>query len=94
MLDHYTHIERVSGLTSPMLAARRPPLGGEHIVDLFWRLCSARTSSGFGLNPLSYTEIEAFDRLNRLRLLPSEVEFLKQMDAAYLRAVNVDGDAT
>jgi hypothetical protein len=65
----------------------RVALEAGHVWEFFWQLSAARGSNGFGLNPFSYSEIDAFGRLNRIAFEPWEVAALKQMDAAYLRAV-------
>lgn len=47
-------------------------------------LDSARGSNGFGVSPVSYTEIDAWARLNDVRINPNEVRVLKDIDRAYL----------
>jgi len=45
----------------------------------------SRTSSGFGPNPLSYAEIEAYGRLIGIDWRPWQVRALKMLDAAFLQ---------
>lgn len=52
----------------------------------FIELASARTSNGFGLNPISYVEIAAWARLTGREPSPWEVSLLKRMDGAALAA--------
>ena len=45
-----------------------------------------RTGNGWGPSELAYSEIEAWSRLNGLRLSPWEVETLRTIDDAFLGA--------
>jgi hypothetical protein len=47
-------------------------------------LSSARTSNGFGLNPLPFCEIEAWARLSGVEPTPWEVSLLKRLDMVTL----------
>lgn len=55
---------------------------------LLWRafvdLSNARSSNGYGANPLGYAEIEAYTRIHRLPLQPHHVAILRLMDDAWL----------
>lgn len=52
----------------------------------FLDLQSARTSNGFGPEPLLFTEIESYLRLTGRFLLPDEIRAIKIIDVAYLGA--------
>ena len=54
------------------------------IWDVFVALNNARGGSGFGPGPIALTEIDAWQRLNRCRLLPWEIECVQACDAAWL----------
>lgn len=69
-----------------------PPTEGLHLWHWFLELSGARTSNGFGPNPISWNEIDAFNRLNGLRLTPWEAETLRRMDMAYL-AIHTENEA-
>jgi hypothetical protein len=58
-----------------------------YLFDVFRELNAARTSNGFGYNPFSYTELDAYQRLTNISLTAWEVRLLKQMDVIYLTAV-------
>jgi hypothetical protein len=47
-------------------------------------LHSARGSNGFGINPLSYTEIDAWNRITCAGLTAQEVKIIKRLDMIYL----------
>jgi hypothetical protein len=54
----------------------------------FLELDGARGSNGFGLNPLSYSEIQAWATLMRVTLAPWEVEAIKRIDSVRIRVSN------
>lgn len=56
----------------------------EYIWDWYYELDASR-SSGFDLNPILYTEIEAWSRLNSLTLSSFEIKAIKAIDVAYMR---------
>lgn len=62
------------------------PSAGRHVWQAFSELHSARSGSGFGPNPISYAEMEAWSRLTRWPLAYWEVTALRQLDEAYLTA--------
>lgn len=45
-----------------------------------------RGGNGFGPLPISWSEIEAWARLNRIRPTPGELECLGMLEAAYFTA--------
>jgi hypothetical protein len=45
---------------------------------------SARTSNGFGPNPISYAEIAAWSKLSGNRPNKHEVKMLRELDRVYL----------
>ena len=62
-----------------------PPLELEQVWRWYCELGSARTSNGFGLNPLSYTEIKAYADLTGVRMTPWEITLLKRLDTVTLK---------
>jgi hypothetical protein len=59
---------------------------GIYLWEWFVDLHGARTSSGFGINPIPYAEIHAWASLSQLSLSVWEVRVLRQMDRAWLSA--------
>lgn len=51
----------------------------------FLMLNSARTSNGFGVNPLQYSEMLAYFTLQGIQVQPWEVEVLRVLDNAVLQ---------
>jgi hypothetical protein len=62
---------------------------------LAWRwfndLCRTRTSNGYGPNPISFAEIEAYARLYRWPLEPRHVELILDMDRTWLEWARTAG---
>ena len=52
----------------------------------FFELNSSRGSNGFGANPISYLEIDAYLRLTGKVLLPYEINAISVIDACFLKA--------
>jgi hypothetical protein len=71
-----------------------PPFELEHIWRWYCELGSARTSNGFGLNPLSYTDIKAYADLTRAHMTPWEIGVLKRLDLVTIKGqkTNPTGD--
>lgn len=60
------------------------------VVSWFWSLDALRSGqwverAGYAPNPLSWPEIDAWARVNGIRLEPWEAEALKQMDGVRMR---------
>jgi len=62
-----------------------------HVWNWYCELSAARTSNGFGLNPISYTEIDAWVRLLRIDVVPWEIRVIKNLDSMYLQITNAKG---
>lgn len=67
-----------------------PPLPSSliYLWKIFIRLSSRRGSSGFGINPISWPEIDAFVRFSKFHLSPWEIEMLELIDNLYCAEVN------
>lgn len=67
-----------------------PPLPEE--VDYLWRiflrLAARRGSNGFGPNPITWLEMDAFSRLTGIRLAPWEIEVVELLDEMHRRYLN------
>lgn len=61
-----------------------PPHAVEHVWRWYCELGGARTSNGFGLNPISYSEIRAWADLTGADPTPWEVSLLKRLDMVTL----------
>ncbi len=56
--------------------------------EAFLDLNSCRGSNGFGLNAISFTEIDAYCRLTGKVLLPYEINGINTIDSCFLKAQN------
>jgi len=60
------------------------PEGMELVWGYFIQLHNARTSSGFGSNPISYSEIQAWNNLTDSGVTTMDVKIIKRLDIVYL----------
>jgi hypothetical protein len=87
-----SHLESIARQTGkkPKQLAEIPEMPSElgYIWVWFLELDAGRGGNGFGLNPLSYTEIQAWAYLKRVVLAAWEVEVIKLIDSARIRVSN------
>jgi hypothetical protein len=62
------------------------PECAEWIWNIWWRL-NVRRPSSESVNPIMYSEIEAFSRLTNIMLTPEDIQMLEAIDNAYIHAV-------
>lgn len=83
-------VERQTGTTPPELeGVPELPEAASHVLQWFYDL-SATRSVGMALNPISYTEIQAWCSLTGSRPAPWEVAAIRQIDAAFLQSCHED----
>jgi hypothetical protein len=75
------------------LEGHRQPLpdAGRLAWGWFLDLCRTRTSNGYGPNPISHTEIEAYARLYRWPLEPRHVDLILAMDRVWMDKARAAG---
>jgi len=56
-----------------------------YIWAAFCRLSNRRTSSETGVNPITFTEINAWKELLEVKVKPWEIEAILELDEVYLR---------
>lgn len=73
--------------------AALPDLPGcvAHVWAWFCELSAARTSNGWGANPITFPEIDAWARLTRSEPTPWEIGLIRRIDAAILPKINKTG---
>lgn len=71
--------------------AVRLPDAGQVFWTMFAELNGSRTAGPMGPNPIQYSEIEAWARLNRWPLEPRHVQLIRSMDNAWLEAMYSKG---
>lgn len=84
--EHLEQIRRQTG-ARPALLEDEPliPIACRHVWEWFQALAAARGGNGFGPNPLSYTEIDAYTRLIGVRITGQEITWLRMLDSLYLQ---------
>lgn len=60
----------------------------EHVWAAFCAVAATRPNNGFGLLPISYAEIAAWDALTGALLTPWEVSLVRRIDTAVLPILN------
>lgn len=56
------------------------PMALLHVWTAFQRLSARRGSNGFGINPISWPDIDAYVRHSRMPLAPWEVRLIEELD--------------
>jgi hypothetical protein len=85
--DHYKAAWRASGKKPEELKVPKMPTLVKYLWDYFLELHNRRTNYGWGHVPLSFAEIDAWERKTRRSLDPWELEALLEIDAAYLASI-------
>lgn len=67
---------------------KTPPHELTYLMEYFLELNETRGSNGFGPNPITYGEVEAWSRLTGIGLQTWEVAVLRQLDREYFGAWN------
>jgi hypothetical protein len=62
------------------------PMPLVYLWSTFARLNGRRGGNGFGLNPIGWAEIDAYQRLTQSRLAPWEIQIVEELDDLYLQA--------
>lgn len=52
--------------------------------EYFTQLHNARSSNGYSANPITYSEIESWNRLTDAQVTPLEVKIIRRLDNIYL----------
>jgi hypothetical protein len=89
--EHLQEVEKQSGRTPLALQGPEFPELLEYVWTAFLLLNSTRGQGFSGPIPISYQEIDAWQRMTHNVLLPWEVEVVKKIDNVYLRVVNKNG---
>jgi hypothetical protein len=89
--QHLQEVERQSGRAPMALQGPDFPELLEYVWTAFLLLNSTRGQGFSGPLPISYQEIDAWQRITNNTLLPWEIEAIKRLDAVYLRVVTKNG---
>jgi hypothetical protein len=80
-------VAAATGKRPPELDGPEFPEAWDHLMTWFLDLGLGRTSSGFGPNPLTWADFQAWSQLTGIVLRPVEVQLLRVLDRAYLKAM-------
>ena len=81
---HLESLQRNTGITPEQLEPVPFPETLEFIWRDFHELNNGRTSNGYTLNPISYTELDAWNRLMNKQVTAQEISIMKQLDAVFM----------
>jgi len=81
---HLESIERQTGVKPEQLESLPFPETLEFNWLDFLELNRARTSNGYTANPISYTELDAWNRLTNKNITAQEINIIKQLDDVFL----------
>lgn len=85
MREHLENWERQTGQSHPMLSgARSLPAGCEQLWRDFIALSGTRGSTGFGPSRISFSDIDAFQRVKSVTLPAWQIEAIRRADNAFL----------
>jgi hypothetical protein len=82
--DHLKSLWRQTGRKPDQLERVEFPPLMRAVWSHFLELNNARTSNGFGANPLTYAEIYAWNNLTGANVSADDVRIIKQLDNVYL----------
>ena len=81
---HLEALQRNTGVTPEQLISVPFPETLEFIWRDFLELNDARTSNGYTVNPISFTELDAWNRLMNKQVTAQEISIMKQLDAVFM----------
>jgi hypothetical protein len=67
-----------------LLDAPKCPAACEDLWRIFMELHASRSSNGFGPSRITFSEIDAFQRVTGVRLKAWEVEAIRRVDRAFV----------
>jgi len=85
LIDHLLAVEEKSGQTPQVLLdAPACPPGCEELWRIFGELHSCRGNNGFGPTRITYSDLDAFQRVSGIVLQPWELDAIRAADRAFL----------
>ncbi len=63
------------------------PMVFAFLWECFLRMSNKRTNNGFGVNPITYLEIDAFSRLTNTQFSRYEIEIIETLDSLALNQI-------
>ncbi|NIA10012.1 MAG: hypothetical protein GWP10_09860 [Nitrospiraceae bacterium] len=81
--EELEQVEKQTGKRPAGLGCQEIPDCVKYLWEWFWEINESRSSNGFGLNPISYLEIQAWNNLTMNQVHPWEVIAIKKMDVVF-----------
>lgn len=88
--EHLEQVAKAKGETPSELIGPEFPDRLAYVWDTFMRLSSGRTYGMSGPNPLTWEGVQAWCNLTGIVLSSWELETIKVLDMAWVRAMNED----
>ncbi|MDD7545572.1 hypothetical protein [Actinobacillus porcinus] len=85
--EHLLSIQAQAGETPPELKNIEISPAVSYLLGFFYEISLSR-QSGMGLCPITYAEIEAWDRLFKMNLAMWEISVVRQLDVIFLNTQN------
>lgn len=88
-----SHLQRVfdqSGILPELLEPEDCDEEVLYLWDYFLNMCKRRTSNGYGVNPITNSELRAWAELHNIHLAPWEIEVIDSLESMYLKEANRD----
>ena len=89
--EHLLVIQAQTGEMPPELENIEISTAVSHLLGFFYQLSLSR-QSGMGLCPITYAEIEAWNRLFKMNLAMWEINVIKQLDVIFLNTQNEESN--
>lgn len=88
MREHLANYQKQTGKVHPRMAqAVELPDGCEQLWSDFLDLHASRGSNGFGPSRITFVDIDAWERVNRLKLRPWQIDAIRKADIAFLASL-------
>lgn len=85
--DHLLLIEKTTGKPQEKLQTGEVPNVCSHVWNWFLKLHKKRSSNGFSVNPITYTEMQSFFKLHGLVPENWEIELIEALDDIVLDSI-------
>jgi len=86
--DHIESYQQQTGVIPEGWEPVECPACMRYLWGYFLEMNCRRTSTGFGINPISHEALDAWQRLRGIKLLPFEIRALDALESAFLLSRN------
>jgi hypothetical protein len=89
---HYERVQEERGRPMRVLRLELFDEYTESLWGIFCDLSAGRTAGGMSVNPITWGDIEAWQRLCGLSLSPAEVRCVRELDTIHLEELNMSDE--